>query len=278
MHSLYKFFFFVLAASILLSCEQKRDNGPEYLSRLVKENASFVRDTSSYSMVVNTSVHDSAFREETVPVEQGGFAEYFASRHQKNSPETKIFYAYSDSISPFVKGRSQKSAFIDLVALAYARHYAMEISPDDIWLLILDGFRLHVKSNSDSLKDRFVGPNVDTSIKYQKASGKTAKFADFLGQNATYLRNRSTIGTFLTPIRPGYRVNYGRLAGTDDYVAINETWGVFANDLSAVKGIRDQSAHVGDEERIGVAELHELKYILFKKELLKNILVLTKNI
>lgn len=121
-------------------------------------------------------------------------------------------------------------------------------------------------------------PNVDTSIKYQKASGKTAKFADFLGQNATYLRNRSTIGTFLTPIRPGYRVNYGRLAGTDDYVAINETWGVFANDLSAVKGIRDQSAHVGDEERIGVAELHELKYILFKKELLKNILVLTKNI
>ena len=165
MHSLYKFLFLFLAACVLLSCEQKRDNVPHNSSRLLKENANFVRDTSAYAIIVDTTVHDSVFREETVPVEKGGFAEYFSSSHQKGSPETKIFYAYSDSISPFVKGHSQKSAFIDLVALAYARHYAMEISPDDIWLLILDGFRLHVKSNSDSLKDRFVGPDVDTDIK-----------------------------------------------------------------------------------------------------------------
>ena len=170
MHSLYKFFFFVLAACVLSSCG---DEKVVKLSSNAKQSfEGFVRDTSAYAMVVDTSVHDSAFREETVPVEKGGFAEYFSSFHQKGSPETKIFYAYSDSISPFVKGRSQKSAFIDLVALAYARHYAMEISPDDIWLLILDGFRLHVKSNSDSLKDRFVGPNVDTSIKVQ-ADGLT---------------------------------------------------------------------------------------------------------
>ena len=166
MHSFYKFFYLLLATSVLLSCERKQVNKPIDVSPDSSHKIyGFVRDTSAYAMVVDTSVHDSAFREETVPVEQGGFAEYFASRHQKNSPETKIFYAYSDSISPFVKGRSQKSAFIDLVALAYARHYAMEISPDDIWLLILDGFRLHVKSNSDSLKNRFVGPDVDTDIK-----------------------------------------------------------------------------------------------------------------
>ncbi|WP_405329132.1 DUF4419 domain-containing protein [Fibrobacter sp.] len=165
MHSLYKFFFLLLAVSVLLACEQKRDNVPEYSSRLVKENASFVRDTSAYAIIVDTTVHDSVFREETVPAERGGFAEYFASWHQKNNHETKIFYAYSDSISSFVRDHSKKSAFIDLIALAYARHYAMEINPDDIWLLILDGFRLHVKSNSDSLKDRFVGPDVDTDIK-----------------------------------------------------------------------------------------------------------------
>ena len=166
MHSLYKFLFLFLTACVLLSCERKQVNKPIDVSPDSSHKIyGFVRDTSAYAMVVDTSVHDSAFREETVPVEKGGFAEYFSSFHQKGSPETKIFYAYSDSISPFVKGRSQKSAFIDLVALAYARHYAMEISPDDIWLLILDGFRLHVKSNSDSLKDRFVGPDVDTEIK-----------------------------------------------------------------------------------------------------------------
>ena len=158
MHSLYKFFFLLLlAACVLLSCERKQVNNPINVSPDSSHKIyGFVRDTSAYAMVIDTTVHDSTFREEIVPVEQGGFTEYFSSWHQEDIRETKIFYAYSDSISPFVKGSSQKSAFIDLVALAYARHYAMEISPDDIWLLILDGFRLHVKSNSDSLKDRFV--------------------------------------------------------------------------------------------------------------------------
>ena len=166
MHSLYKFFFLFLAACVLLSCERKQVNKPIDVSPDSSHKIyGFVRDTSAYAMVVDTSVHDSAFREETVPVENGGFTEYFSGFHQKGSPETKIFYAYSDSISPFVKNHSLKSSFIDLVAMAYARHYAMEINPDDIWLLILDGFRLHVKSNSDSLKDRFVGPDVDTDIK-----------------------------------------------------------------------------------------------------------------
>ena len=177
MHSLCKYFFLVLAACVLLSCEQKRDNVPHNSSRHLKENANFVRDTSAYAIIVDTTVHDSVFREETVPAERGGFTEYFASWHQENIRETKIFYAYSDSISPFVKGHSQKSSFIDLIALAYAKHYAMEINPDDIWLLILDGIRLHVKSNSDSLKDRFVGPNVDTDIKVR---------ADWLTMESTH--------------------------------------------------------------------------------------------
>ena len=163
-----------LVASVLLSCDSKQANKPMNFSHQIY---GFVRDTSAYAMIVDTTVHDSAFREETVPVVRGGFAEYFASWHQEKSRETKIFYAYSDSISPFVKGHSQKPTFIDLVALAYAKHYDMEISPDDIWLLILDGFRLHVKSNSDALKDRFVGPDVDTHIKVQ---------ADWLTQESTH--------------------------------------------------------------------------------------------
>ncbi len=159
--SVSKFLLLILAACALLSCEQNHSDATSKNSRHTKKIESFVRDTSAYAVVVDTSVHDSAFREEIVPVNQGGFTEYFA--REANS-ETKFFYAYSDSVSPFVKYHSERPTFVDLVALAYANHYAMEINPDDIWLMILDGFRLHVKNNRETLKDRFVGPAVDTNI------------------------------------------------------------------------------------------------------------------
>lgn len=171
--SVSKFLLLILAACVLLSCEQNRSDATSKTSKFVKETTGFVRDTSAYAMVVDTSVHDTVFHGEIVPVEQGGFTEYFA--REANS-ETKIFYAYSDSISPFVKYHSERPTFVDLVAFAYAYHYAMEISPDDIWLMILDGFRLHVKNNREALKDRFVGPAVDTNIVVE-ANGLTLESA-----------------------------------------------------------------------------------------------------
>ena len=159
----YKYSLLALAACALISC--KSENATVLHKKPASQAEAFIRDTSAYVTVVDTSVHDSVFREETVPVEQGGFVEYFNGRNQKKINATKIFYAYSDSISPFVKGHSESPTFADMVALAYARHYPMEISPDDVWLMLLDGFRLHVKSNRDALKDRFVGPGADTSIK-----------------------------------------------------------------------------------------------------------------
>ena len=159
----YKYSLLALAACALISC--KSENATVLHKKPASQAEAFIRDTSAYVTVVDTSVHDSVFREETIPVEQGGFVEYFNGRNQKKINATKIFYAYSDSISPFVKGHSESPTFADMVALAYARHYPMEISPDDVWLMLLDGFRLHVKSNRDALKDRFVGPGADTSIK-----------------------------------------------------------------------------------------------------------------
>ena len=95
-----------LVASVLLSCEQKRDNVPENSSRLVKENASFVRDTSAYVMVVDTAVHDSAIDGELIPVNQGGFTEYFKGYSQEGTNAKKMFYAYSDPTSPFIRESS----------------------------------------------------------------------------------------------------------------------------------------------------------------------------
>ena len=121
-----------------------------------------------YVIIVNKNVRDSAFREETIPVSQGGFSEYFVAEAEngKNTGEVLV-KAYSDSISPFVKELSAKPGFLSLVSMAFARHYSLEISPDDIWLMILDGIRIHVKVHRESLKDKFVGSNADTTVKIQ---------------------------------------------------------------------------------------------------------------
>jgi hypothetical protein len=119
-------------------------------------------------MIVDSSVQSKPFKEKLVPVEKGGFAEHFSKNKQERG--RKIFYAYSDSISPFVRGTSDKSSFFDVVTLAFANHYSLEINPDDIWLMILDGFRLHVKSNREALKDKFVAPGTDTVVAFEDNS------------------------------------------------------------------------------------------------------------
>ena len=172
MHSLCKYFFFLLAACALLSCERKQVNNPINVSPDSSHKIyGFARDTSAYVMVVDTAVHDSAINGELIPVNQGGFTEYFKGYSQEGTNAKKMFYAYSDSISPFISESSSKEmSFINLVARAYAAHNSIEINPDDIWLTILNGIRLHVKNNRDSLKDRFVSPGADTAIEIRNDS------------------------------------------------------------------------------------------------------------
>ncbi|MCQ2096878.1 MAG: DUF4419 domain-containing protein [Fibrobacter sp.] len=130
--------------------------------------ASAVFSQESFVLIENKDVRDSAFHEKTIPVSQGGFLEYFAeeTKNGKNAGDVLV-KVYSDSTSPFVEGFSEEPDFLSLVSMAYASHYGMEISPDDIWLMILDGIRIHVKVNRDSLKDKFVGPGADTTVKIQ---------------------------------------------------------------------------------------------------------------
>ena len=172
MHSLCKYLFFLLAACVLLSCERKQVNNPIDVSPDSSHKIyGFVRDTSAYVMVVDTAVHDSAINGELIPVNQGGFTEYFKDKSKEGTNAKKIFYAYSDSTSPFIrKSSSKEMSFINLVARAYARHNSIEINPDDIWLTILNGIRLHVKNNRDSLKDRFVSQGADTAIEIRNDS------------------------------------------------------------------------------------------------------------
>eukprot|EP00301_Raphidiophrys_heterophryoidea_P025433 c8533_g1_i1.p1 GENE.c8533_g1_i1~~c8533_g1_i1.p1 ORF type:complete len:448 (+),score=84.55 c8533_g1_i1:72-1346(+) len=49
-----------------------------------------------------------------------------------------------------------ENAFIFTVWKAYCSHYPLVLSPDDIWLVIIQGFSRHVKANSESLRGSFV--------------------------------------------------------------------------------------------------------------------------
>ncbi|MFK7774594.1 MAG: DUF4419 domain-containing protein [Saprospiraceae bacterium] len=51
---------------------------------------------------------------------------------------------------------SHTNAFAEAAYLAYAQHRPLVISPDMIWLMITQGFALHVKENAEELRDIFV--------------------------------------------------------------------------------------------------------------------------
>ena len=179
MHSLCKYLFLILAASVLLSCERKQVNNPINVSPDSSHKIyGFARDTSAYAMVIDTTVREKDIVGELIPVTQGGFTEYLKSYSQEGTNAKKMFYAYSDSTSPFIRASSSNEmSFINLVAHAYDCHNSIEINPDDIWLTILNGIRLHVKSNRDLLKDRFVSPGTNTAIDIRN---------DSLSWNTTY--------------------------------------------------------------------------------------------
>lgn len=46
--------------------------------------------------------------------------------------------------------------FVESLHLAYSNHYPVTISPDMIWLLIAQGFAIHVNENAEELRKQFV--------------------------------------------------------------------------------------------------------------------------
>jgi hypothetical protein len=46
---------------------------------------------------------------------------------------------------------------IEAVHTAFAEHYPLVLSPDDVWLCLAQGFAMHVEAHSEALRSRFVG-------------------------------------------------------------------------------------------------------------------------
>lgn len=58
--------------------------------------------------------------------------------------------------------------FVQAAQLAYSEHRPLTISPDMVWLMIVQGFALHVNENAEALRKRFVDFDGKTNIDVQR--------------------------------------------------------------------------------------------------------------
>jgi hypothetical protein len=64
--------------------------------------------------------------------------------------------AYGVSAGPLVAGAVGQCAVLCAAELAFARHYPLVLTPDVIWLCVVQGFAHHVNVHAESLRHRFV--------------------------------------------------------------------------------------------------------------------------
>lgn len=55
-----------------------------------------------------------------------------------------------------IAGRDGLNGFFHSVHMAYSHHYPLAIKPDDIWLLFVSGFSIHINLDSEKFRSKFV--------------------------------------------------------------------------------------------------------------------------
>jgi hypothetical protein len=85
--------------------------------------------------------------------------------------------------------------FVGAVHFAYAEHYPLALSPDDVWVTLAHGFATHVDQNAEALRGRFVrheGRQIIRIVRddFRKRSATNdwpGCFAEFSDQIATHI-------------------------------------------------------------------------------------------
>ncbi|MFO0586300.1 MAG: DUF4419 domain-containing protein [Polyangiaceae bacterium] len=64
--------------------------------------------------------------------------------------------------------RTLGHGFVAAAELAFARHYPLVLSPDDVWLCIVQGFATHVRLHAEELRGRLVSHEGKTRLVVQR--------------------------------------------------------------------------------------------------------------
>ncbi|PWJ61235.1 MULTISPECIES: DUF4419 domain-containing protein [unclassified Fibrobacter] len=111
----------------------------------------------------------------TMPVKPDRF---HMGLYEIREPAAILSESYTESDVIDIRSGLIFHPFIAMVGEAFANHYSVEISPDDIWLLILDGTRIHVSANREALKKKFVLPKADTALVVRNDSLRVTSSAE----------------------------------------------------------------------------------------------------
>jgi len=100
------------------------------------------------------------------------------------------------------------NGFIDTLHVAYSNHYEVTLSPDDIWVCIVQGLSYYINENMELLRDKFVdfdGKKVlkiyrNDFIKGQQNDweGAFAEFSDLIQKEIGVENHKTIIGDFST--------------------------------------------------------------------------------
>ncbi|MBC8138507.1 MAG: DUF4419 domain-containing protein, partial [Fibrella sp.] len=77
--------------------------------------------------------------------------------------ETRVKAVFGDAVEAHSRGTDALieqygtlHSFVDAALTAFNFHHPLVLSPDMIWLLIAQGFALHVNANAEAMRHRFV--------------------------------------------------------------------------------------------------------------------------
>lgn len=115
--------------------------------------------------------------------------------------------AHSDSIACITYSTRMRIGFIDTLHQAYAHHYPLILSPDHIWLFLLQGVNTHVRHNAKALRSLLVHHNGietltvrrDEFIKGSPHNAWPEVLVEFASQVRNNAKNTDFADTILRP-------------------------------------------------------------------------------
>lgn len=73
----------------------------------------------------------------------------------KNANKLPEAFSFNSSDS-FISESKFDNNFVAAINCAYSNHYPLTLSPDDVWITLVQGFSAHVNQNAEKLRNKFV--------------------------------------------------------------------------------------------------------------------------
>ena len=89
------------------------------------------------------------------------------------------------------RGGSQMNALVQAVHTAFDRHYPLVLSPDMIWLCIMQGLSIHVNENAEKLRSKFVSHQGKEKITVRRddfVKGQQNPWPEVFGEFSSQIR------------------------------------------------------------------------------------------